>query len=283
MRTKLTEKEKRARRRREALIDLGIFALLCLGACTPDLDGIGEQARKEAEANKTEAILEVNEEVEEISTEEEKTPQIENEEVEEVEEVSEVEEGETEESSEEQILETEEGGDETTEEPYYEETEEYPQEVEVVTEDYTFTTTELETDGELSEDYYEVMAQHLAEEIAARQEREETTEEEYYEETQEEAESSSENGLIYLGVYEVTAYEWTGNPCANGNYPTEGYTVACNSLPFGTVVYIEGIGYRTVEDRGADWHSSTWIDLYLGDENACYAFGRQYLNVYIVE
>lgn len=277
MRTKLTEKEKRARRRREALIDLGIFFLLCLGACTPDLDGIGEQARKEAEANKTEVVLEVPEEVEEIIAEEEKTPQIENNEVEEVEEVPEVEEGETEEPGEEQILETE-GGCEVTEE-----TEEYPQEVEVVTEDYTFTTTELETDGELSEDYYEVMAQHLAEEMEARQESEEPTEEEYYEETQEEAESSSENGLIYLGVYEVTAYEWTGNPCANGNYPTEGYTVACNSLPFGTVVYIEGIGYRTVEDRGAEWHSSTWIDLYLGDETACYSFGRQYLNVYIVE
>ena len=86
-----------------------------------------------------------------------------------------------------------------------------------------------------------------------------------------------------MGVYEITAYEWTGNPCANGNYPTEVYTVACNSLPFGTVVYIEGIGYRTVEDRGADWHSPTWIDLYLGDVDACYSFGRQYLNVYIVE
>lgn len=265
MRTKLTEKEKRARRRREALIDLGIFALLCLGACTPDLDGIGEQARKEAEANKTEVILEVNEEVEEISTEEEKPPQIENEEVEEVEEVSEVEEGETEESSEEQILETE----------------DYPQEVEIVTEDYTFTAT-IEEAEEVDPDHADNMAAALSGEVEAYEETPEIPEE-VTEEVQEEAESSSENGLVYLGVYEITAYEWTGNPCANGNYPTEGYTVACNSLPFGTVVYIEGIGYRTVEDRGADWHSSTWIDLYLGDESACYSFGRQYLNVYIVE
>lgn len=88
---------------------------------------------------------------------------------------------------------------------------------------------------------------------------------------------------IYLGTYQVTAYEWTGNPCANGNYPTEGYTIACNSLPLGTTVYLEGIGYRTVEDRGATWHSSNWIDLYLGDVAACYAWGVQAIDVYIVD
>ena len=113
---------------------------------------------------------------------------------------------------------------------------------------------------------------------------EETWEEEVIEEdivmVDEEEEAT---GMIYMGCYEITAYEWTGNPCANGNYPSEGYTVACNSLPFGTVVYIEGIGYRTVEDRGATWHSDQWIDLYLGDVSSCYQFGRQYLDVWIVE
>lgn len=100
---------------------------------------------------------------------------------------------------------------------------------------------------------------------------------------EEEGEIEEDNGLIYLGEYEITAYEWTGNPCANGNYPTEGYTAACNSLPFGTVLYIEGVGYRTIEDRGAEWHSDFWVDVYMGDEWTCNQFGRQYLNVYIVE
>ena len=90
------------------------------------------------------------------------------------------------------------------------------------------------------------------------------------------------DSLEYLGVYDLTAYEWTGNPCANGNYPSVGYTVACNSLPLGTQLYIEGVGYRVVEDRGATWHSSNWIDLYLGDVSSCYDWGVRSCNVYIV-
>ena len=93
----------------------------------------------------------------------------------------------------------------------------------------------------------------------------------------------NEQGMVYMGTYQITAYEWTGNPCANGNYPEEGYTAACNSLPFGTVVYIDGIGYRTIEDRGADWHSDQWIDVYMGDEWTCNQFGVQYLDVWVVE
>lgn len=82
---------------------------------------------------------------------------------------------------------------------------------------------------------------------------------------------------------QITAYEWDGTRCANGNYPTTGYTVACNSLPLGTKVYIEGIGYRTVEDRGASWHQYNWMDEYLGDVSACDAFGVQWHDVYLVK
>jgi len=88
--------------------------------------------------------------------------------------------------------------------------------------------------------------------------------------------------MEYLGTFEMTAYEWTGYPCANGNYPEVGYTVACNSLPLGTTVYIEGVGYRVVEDRGAEWHSSNWMDLYLGDVDSCYQWGIRSVEVYIV-
>lgn len=101
-------------------------------------------------------------------------------------------------------------------------------------------------------------------------------------EPEEIAEESPEEELEYLGTFEMTAYEWTGSPCANGNYPEVGYTVACNSLPLGTTVYIEGIGYRVVEDRGAEWHGDWWMDLYLGDVDSCYEWGVRSVEVYVV-
>lgn len=107
---------------------------------------------------------------------------------------------------------------------------------------------------------------------------------EQVQEAEEETADSGENGPYrYIGTFEATAYEWTGQPCANGNYPTEGYTIACNSLPLGTVVYIEGLGERVVEDRGADWHGDDWLDIYLGDEAACFEWGVRAVEVYIVE
>lgn len=84
-----------------------------------------------------------------------------------------------------------------------------------------------------------------------------------------------------LGIYELTAYEWTGNPCSNGNYPTEGYTVACNSLALGTRIYIEGYGEYTVEDRGG--MAGNVIDIYMGDYDSCIQFGRRTAEVYIIE
>lgn len=95
-------------------------------------------------------------------------------------------------------------------------------------------------------------------------------------------EEAEEPEMEFLGYYDMTAYEWTGNPCANGNYPTEGYTIACNSLPLGMEVYIEGVGYRVVEDRGAEWHSDNWMDLYLGDVASCYEWGVRTVAVYVV-
>lgn len=88
-------------------------------------------------------------------------------------------------------------------------------------------------------------------------------------------------GASYLGNYELTAYEWTGNPCANGNYPTEGLTIASNTLPIGTRVYIKGIGERTVEDTGG--MPGNVIDIYMGDPGTCVQFGRQNAEVYILE
>ena len=111
---------------------------------------------------------------------------------------------------------------------------------------------------------------------------EETEEIEEVDENTDSVDESGNDSLEYIGSFDMTAYEWTGNHCANGNYPTVGYTVACNSLPLGTQVYIEGVGYRVVEDRGAEWHGSNWMDLYLGDVDSCYEWGVRSVDVYIV-
>lgn len=91
------------------------------------------------------------------------------------------------------------------------------------------------------------------------------------------------SSMDYKGVWRITAYAYTGSPCANGNYPTADYTIACNSLPFGTRIYIDGIGFRTVEDRGPDSMGDAWCDLYLGDEAECWAWGNQYREVWVIE
>lgn len=89
--------------------------------------------------------------------------------------------------------------------------------------------------------------------------------------------------MAYQGEWRVTAYAYTGSPCANGNYPEAGYTIAHNSLPFGTEVYIDGVGFRTVEDRGPTRLGTEWCDLYLGDTAECVQWGNQYRKVWVVE
>ena len=91
-----------------------------------------------------------------------------------------------------------------------------------------------------------------------------------------------DDGLEYLGNWHITAYTHTGYNCANGNYPTDGYTVACNSLPFGTRIYIDGIGERVVEDRGPGSLGNSWADVFMDSYNSCVAWGSQYRDVYLV-
>lgn len=257
----------------EIIQEYPLITSVDLEELSEDEENIDEDIKKGEnidEAAKTEVVLEDKEEVEPIITEEVKTAENENQdEEEETEEPETVLEGPYEPEEQYQEIEEEPSEEIDPEEPY----EEYPKVVEIETENYTFSVEVEEEADDLPADYWEGVAEAIYEE-------------ETYEETQEvqeEPEESYDNGMVYLGTYEITAYEWTGNPCANGNYPTEGYTAACNSLPFGTVVYIDGIGYRTIEDRGATWHSETWIDVYMGDEWTCNQFGRQYLDVYIVE
>lgn len=90
--------------------------------------------------------------------------------------------------------------------------------------------------------------------------------------------SSVQDG--YLGTYKCTGYVATGNTCANGNYPTSGYTIASNSLPIGTRVYIEGIGERVVEDTGG--MANNVIDVFVDSTSEAYSLTGNY-EVYIVE
>ena len=81
----------------------------------------------------------------------------------------------------------------------------------------------------------------------------------------------------YIGTFELTAYEWTGNPMYNGEYPYYG-VCASNKFPIGTVLYIEGLGTFTVCDRGG--MADNVIDIYLGDPDECIEFGRRSAEVY---
>lgn len=95
------------------------------------------------------------------------------------------------------------------------------------------------------------------------------------------SESFTEPSMTYLGVYELTAYEWTGEVCADGNYPSCGYTVGCNNLELGTRIYIEGYGEYVVEDRGG--MPDNVIDIYMEDYDTCINFGRRTADVYIID
>lgn len=84
----------------------------------------------------------------------------------------------------------------------------------------------------------------------------------------------------YLGTYRCTGYVATGNACASGVMPESGVTIASNSLPMGTRVYIEGIGERVVQDTGG--MSSNVIDVFVDSTSEAYALTGDY-EVYIIE
>ena len=98
--------------------------------------------------------------------------------------------------------------------------------------------------------------------------------------------AENEPTLTYAGVYQITGYDPYCSHCcgksngitASGVQAVIGETVAAQTLPLGTRLYIEGLGYYTVHDRsGGDV-----IDIACSGHEACYAItGRR--NVYIVE
>ncbi|EIW19940.1 MULTISPECIES: 3D domain-containing protein [Pelosinus] len=108
--------------------------------------------------------------------------------------------------------------------------------------------------------------------------------------------STSPSRGVRAGVFKVTAYangiedtgKQPGDPgygiTASGRPTVEGRTIAADwdVLPPGTRVYIEGVGYRIVDDRGGAIVGQK-IDLYIDADKATLdAWGVQYLEVYVI-
>ena len=105
---------------------------------------------------------------------------------------------------------------------------------------------------------------------------------------EEPADGYSEN-LTYLGEFTATAYcscvECTsdGNGyTASGTIATEGRTVACNILPLGSRILVNGSEY-VVEDTGWTPYGDAWLDFYFDSHDAALAFGVQTVDVYLID
>ena len=98
-----------------------------------------------------------------------------------------------------------------------------------------------------------------------------------------------QQSLTYKGVYKITAYCPCKKCCgksdgitASGEKAVEGITVAMDkSIPFGTKIYIDGVGERIVQDRGGAIKGNR-IDLYFDSHEEALNFGRQTRKVTIL-
>ena len=98
--------------------------------------------------------------------------------------------------------------------------------------------------------------------------------------------------------YEATAYcscekccgSWALNRpdgivyTASGAVAEQGVTIAADwdVLPPETVVYIDGLGERVVQDRGGAIKGNA-VDIYFEDHDEALVFGRQAVRLYIIE
>ena len=91
---------------------------------------------------------------------------------------------------------------------------------------------------------------------------------------------------IYIGQYRVTFYcgcssccgQWSDGLTASGVPPTVSRTCACSEeIPFGTKIYIDGLGTYRCQDRGV---SSKCIDIYVDNHSDIPSWGLAYLDAY---
>ena len=98
-----------------------------------------------------------------------------------------------------------------------------------------------------------------------------------------------ENKVAYIGKYKITYYCACKQCCGKDNGITasgakvqEGVTVAADTskLPFGTRIYIKGIGWRTVQDRGGAIKGNR-LDIYIPSHNSPKPYNVQSLDVWV--
>lgn len=95
--------------------------------------------------------------------------------------------------------------------------------------------------------------------------------------------------LAPIGKYKLTFYcpcrqcssGW-GYQTSSGATCQEGITVACAILPAGTRIYIEGYGYRTVQDTGGGVYGKH-IDVFMESHSECLRHGIKYAEIYLVK
>ena len=86
-------------------------------------------------------------------------------------------------------------------------------------------------------------------------------------------------GLEALGEFNITCYAGKGKT-ASGE-PTSMDVVAADTdlLPMRSRIYIDGVGWRTVLDRGSAIKGLK-LDIWLPTKDDCRKWGRQFRNVY---
>lgn len=87
--------------------------------------------------------------------------------------------------------------------------------------------------------------------------------------------------MTYLGNLYITGYVATGNPTASGPYPYVGGVAMSRSygLPWGTTIYIDGLGYYTLFDTGCSYGV---VDVFCNTIPECYDL-TSWRDVYIVK
>ena len=111
-------------------------------------------------------------------------------------------------------------------------------------------------------------------------ESDESDEEEYVEEEDNTYSESESGNMTLLGNLYITGYVETGNPTASGVYPYVGGVAMSTSygLPYGTTIYIEGLGYYTLFDTGCNYGV---VDVFCNTVDECYNL-TSWRNVYVV-
>ena len=107
---------------------------------------------------------------------------------------------------------------------------------------------------------------------------------------QSDLENLKQNEAIYVGKYKITYYCPCKECCgkedkitASGQKAQEGITVAADisNLPFGTKIYISGIGWRIVQDKGSAIKGNR-LDIYVSSHSNPMPYNVQNLDVWVI-